>query len=300
MDVSLSRFSETLLVLGVVLARLLPSANRLSVSWASVVGNRSALEELLPDISSPPKPLPVTKDNRSLKFENKITLRDAVYCYPSSAKAALTGVDFSIQRNTSIGIVGASGAGKTTFLELIAGLIFPQRGSVFIDETPLTPSNAAGWLPKIGYVPQSTYLLEGSVRDNIVFGRELNNSTLEKVIRLARLETFIKSLPEGVDSFVGESGNLLSGGQRQRIGIARALYGQPELLILDEVTSALDVRTERELQKEISSLKGSVTLVAVSHRLDFLNNCDQVIILDNGEIIKKGDYVNCRKYMDGH
>ena len=199
-----------------------------------------------------------------------------------------------IPANTRIGIVGATGSGKSTLIDIIIGLLEPQSGSIIADGMPIDEHNLASWQSNLGYVPQHIYLSDDTVARNIAFGLSDENIDMERVAcaaRLARIESFIDSeLPSGYDTLIGERGVRLSGGQRQRIGIARALYYDPGVLVFDEATSALDSVTEEELMDSISQLAQRKTTILVAHRITTVRNCDMIYVIENGSIAGQGNY----------
>jgi ATP-binding cassette, subfamily B, bacterial PglK len=223
-------------------------------------------------------PLPMT---RSLK------LRDVCYSYPGS-DVGLHGVSLTVRKGESLGVVGRTGAGKTTLVDVILGLLVPQSGSILVDDVPLDASNRRTWQKSIGYVPQDIFLTDATVAENIALGLtggEIDEARIEKAARVARIHDFVvESLPQGYATRVGERGVRLSGGQRQRIGIARALYHDPEVIVFDEATSALDSLTEAEVMEAIRSLAGVKTVILIAHRTGTLEACDRVVHLDNGRI----------------
>jgi ABC-type multidrug transport system fused ATPase/permease subunit len=199
-------------------------------------------------------------------------------------------VSVTVEPGSSLGIVGSSGSGKTTTVDLICGLLSPSSGEVLIDgQDPVVMRDAA----PIGYVAQDVFLLDATVRENIVFSEEpVDETRLQRAVHLAQLNPWIATLPDGLDTNVGERGALVSGGQRQRIGIARALYTEPVLLIMDEATSALDVETEAALTSAIAELDRAVTLVVIAHRLSTVRGCDQILVLSDGAAVGLGSYDN--------
>lgn len=222
--------------------------------------------------------------HKRLSFERAIKVEHVSFGYPDSDKVVLQDINFSIPKGSFVGIVGPSGAGKTTFVDILLGLLEPVSGGIFVDNQDIS-KNMAAWQANLGYVPQSIYLIDGSIRDNIALGvrpEDVDEALLKKVIGMAQLEGLINDLPAGVDTPIGEAGNKLSGGQRQRIGIARALYRQPDVLVLDEATSALDQETEYNITETILHLKRSVTIVAIAHRLSTLAGCDFKVRIEKG------------------
>ena len=205
-------------------------------------------------------------------------------------KEILTGVNLSIKRGETHALMGPNGSGKSTLIDLILGLLTPNSGQVFIDGQDIQDSIRL-WQDQIGYVPQAIYLTDDSLRRNIAFGladEQIDNAAVERAIQAAQLEEFVASLPEKQETMVGERGVRLSGGQRQRIGIARALYHDPGVLVLDEATSSLDTATELEIMKTVNELHGRKTVIIVAHRLSTVENCDRLYRLDQGRLVEEG------------
>ena len=202
-------------------------------------------------------------------------------------------MSLTIKPNTSVGFVGKSGSGKSTIIDIIAGLIEPQQGEITIDGIPLNKKNLRTWQNKIGIVPQAIFLLEGSIAENVAFRIShdlIDHQQVKKVLKLAYLEEWLSGLENGIHTKVGERGIQLSGGQRQRIAIARSLYYEPDVLIFDEATSALDRITEKTIMNSIDDFSGKKTLIMISHRLTTVQKCDQIFIIDKGSIIDSGTY----------
>jgi ABC-type multidrug transport system fused ATPase/permease subunit len=226
-----------------------------------------------------------------LVFYKQIELRDVVFSYEASEGQFLK-MSLNIPIGKTIGFIGSSGSGKSTCIDIILGLLQPKYGKVLVDGVDIR-SNLRGWQNMIGYVPQTIYFLDDTLRNNIAFGLEpdqIDETAVLKAIKLAQIEEFVKSLPEGLDTTIGENGVRLSGGQRQRIGIARALYHNPSVLVLDEATSALDNDTEDGIMQAIAALHGDKTIIIVAHRLRTVAMCDQIFLLEKGMIIKTGTY----------
>lgn len=230
-----------------------------------------------------------------LSFEDTVELKNIHFSYKGSKTQALNGVSFSVKANTTVGVIGATGSGKTTLIDVILGLLKPSMGEIFIDGKKLDRSNLAAWQANIGYVPQFIYLTDDTVAANIAFGvkaEDRDDEKIKEVSRLAQISGFIETqMPKGYETVVGERGIRLSGGQRQRIGIARALYHNPSLLVFDEATSALDSQTESEVMKAIESLSGQKTIIMIAHRLSTLKSCDVIIELDRGAVKNQEDKV---------
>lgn len=220
-------------------------------------------------------------------FHDSIQLSSIYFRYPNQKDQSIKNVSLSIPIGSSVAFVGTSGAGKTTIVDIILGLLEPEEGKVLVDGKELSELKGV-WQQKIGYIPQSIYLSDDSIRKNIAFGineKDIDNKAVDKALEDAQLKDFITSLPEGLDTVVGERGVRLSGGQRQRIGIARALYHNPEIIFLDEATSALDNETEKEIMKAIDGLKGEKTVIIIAHRLSTILNCDIVFKVDQGKLL---------------
>lgn len=227
------------------------------------------------------------RKHTSIQFEKEISVENLSFSYPETSKAIFTNVSFKIPKGKFIGIVGPSGAGKTTFVDLLLGLLKPSSGSIKVDGTDIS-GNIGGWLDNVSYVPQSIYLIDGTIKENIAFGvlpENIDDKKIEKVLKMAELYDFVQTLDLKENTQCGDKGAKLSGGQRQRIGIARALYQNPTVLILDEATSALDNETEKQITDTINKLKGEITIIAIAHRLSTLESCDFKIKFENGNAI---------------
>lgn len=227
-----------------------------------------------------------------LSLESEISLENIRYSYPGQKEKAIDGVSMNIPRGDAIAFVGESGAGKTTMVDLILGLLEPEDGRIKVDGVDIE-SNIRGWQQNIGYIPQQIFLLDDSIRRNIAFGipdDEIDETKIESAVKAAQLEELIERLPGGLDTVVGERGVLLSGGQQQRIGIARALYDNPRVLIMDEATSALDNITERYVIDAIEQLRGDRTIITIAHRLTTVQNCDTIYLMKTGKISDSGSY----------
>jgi ABC-type multidrug transport system fused ATPase/permease subunit len=234
-----------------------------------------------------PTPEPVKDAARPTSFRADVTLRDVSFTYPSAAGPALQGVCMQVRRNESVGLVGPSGSGKSTLVDVILGLLTPDAGQVLVDGADIQ-QNLRGWQNQIGYVPQSIYLTDDSLRRNIAFGlaaEDIDDEAVQRAIKAAQLEEFVASLPDGLETPVGERGVRLSGGQRQRIGIARALYHDPSVLVLDEATSALDTATERLVMEEVMALRRNKTILVVAHRLSTVEHCDRLYRVEQGRVV---------------
>jgi ATP-binding cassette subfamily B protein len=214
-------------------------------------------------------------------FDREIKLTGVDFSYQK--KSALKDITLTINKGEKIAFVGESGAGKSTLVDLIIGLYRPIHGEVRVDNIILNKSNLQNWRSQIGYIPQQIYLFDGTIKDNICFGRKLDETLLNKVLKQSNIFHFLQT-KQGVETLVGEGGIQLSGGQKQRIAIARALYGQPEILVLDEATSALDDETERKIMHEIYKISQNKTLIIIAHRLSTIKGCDKVYEIKDGSI----------------
>lgn len=276
--------------------RLMPALQQIYNGFSQMRFVGPALDELHEDmmrLKSLPKP-DMEGDETALPFVDKIELADAHFAYPEAEGSALHGVSLVVPARSTIGLVGPTGSGKTTLADLILGLFDPQSGRLTVDGIQITAENRRAWQRSIGYVPQQIRLLDESIATNIAFGMSPESIDMDAVVhaaKIANLHDFVvNDLPQKYDTIIGEQGVRLSGGQRQRIGIARALYHKPALLILDEATSALDSLTEQIVMEAVNDLRNDVTVVLITHRLSTVKQCDQILMLDRGEVIARGTY----------
>ncbi len=232
-----------------------------------------------------------SKDVQKLPVRKSIELRDITYSYPNRERLIFDHADMTIPVGTSVGIVGTTGSGKSTIVDILLGLLEVRTGTIYADGRDVR-ENYRGWLKNIGYIPQMIFMLDGTIRSNVAFGvpkDEIDEDRLWEALREAQLDEFVRTLPEGADTGIGERGIQLSGGQRQRIGIARALYHDPEVMVLDEATSALDNDTEAAVMDSINRLHGRKTLIIIAHRLQTIEKCDLVYRIENGKaVIERG------------
>ena len=273
--------------------RLLPALQQIYGSLTQLTFVGTALDKLVDEIKNL-KQTNKNKDQGILSFNKSIILKNIHYNYPNTPQSALKDVSLNIPVKSTVGLVGVTGSGKTTTIDIILGLLEAQKGTLEVDEKVITPQNSRSWQSSIGYVPQQIYLSDDSVAANIAFGTGANNinqEAVEKVAKIANLHEFIiDELPKQYQTTIGERGVRLSGGQRQRIGIARALYHDPQLLILDEATSALDSQTEQVVMDAVNNLSKNITIILIAHRLNTVKNCDIIFKLEKGQLIGQGNY----------
>lgn len=268
--------------------RLMPSMNRMQVALSAMIYYKPSLDIIYKDLKKTVNSeVFEEEENKKIDLKYGISVNNLSYKYPNNGRMVLTNISFNIKYSQSVAFIGQTGAGKTTIVDLILGLLLPTTGNIKVGNVDIH-KNRKDWSSKIGYVPQYIFLMDDSVKNNIIFynnNEDVNDEQLWKAIEQAQLKDFIKSLPNGLDTVVGERGIRLSGGQRQRIGIARALYNKPELLVLDEATSSLDNETEKAVIEAIDNLYGKITMIVVAHRLSTIEKCDVVYKLSNGKIV---------------
>jgi ATP-binding cassette subfamily C protein len=275
--------------------RLVPSANRITRNLNCIRGGRPFVRDLETDV------LLLARDSSrqqharpsdALSFARTITFDNVSYVYANSRLRAVDNINLEIRRGESIGILGPTGSGKSTLVALLLGLLEPTSGCVLVDGRDIREASRE-WRRHIGYVPQEFYLLDESVRSNIAFGvadDQIDAERLRRAVRLAQLDEVIASLPDGLETPLGERGARLSGGQRQRIAIARALYHDPQVLVFDEATAALDLQTESEITRAVGALRGAKTVVVIAHRMSTVRTCDRLILLGEGRVADIGSF----------
>jgi ABC-type multidrug transport system fused ATPase/permease subunit len=271
--------------------RLMPSVNRILTSLHSLRFSLPVIDTIYNEFRLLGATMAPQRGER-LSFDSGLALDQVKFRYPAAEALALRGVSLAIQPGTSVGFIGGSGAGKSTLVDIILGLLVPASGSVTIDGVDIQ-TNLRGWQDQIGYVPQSIFLTDDTLRRNVAFGLpadQIDEAAVLRAIRAAQLEQFVNDLPQGLDTIVGERGVRLSGGQRQRIGIARALYHDPPVLVLDEATSSLDTTTERGVMEAVRALHGKKTLLIVAHRLTTVEHCDRLFRLERGRVVQEGSF----------
>lgn len=282
----------TLTAFGLAAVRLMPCVNRINTYLTDISYFRPCLDYVyenmnINEISKKTNQtlLPVD-ETKTMQLRNRIELKDIVYAYPNTDTLIFNHADMEIPYGKSIGIMGPSGAGKSTIVDILLGLLKVHEGQILCDGDNVF-DNYPAWLTQIGYIPQSIYLVDEPIRNNIAFGiadDEIDDNRIWQVLEEAQLKEFIQTLPEGLDTAIGDRGVRLSGGQRQRLGIARALYHNPEILVFDEATSALDNETEAAVMEAINSFHGKKTMVIIAHRLNTIEKCDIIYKVEGGKI----------------
>lgn len=274
--------------------RLMPALQQIYGSVTQLKFAGPALKALHTDLSGLSPMEPYKQELDSLVLNNCIELKNIVYQYPKADSPALNGIDINIPARSKVGLVGATGSGKTTTVDLIMGLLEAREGQFFVDGQLINTRNRRQWQKSIGYVPQNIYLADDTVWANIAFGlapEMIDQQAVERAARIANLHDFvIQNMPQGYCTMVGERGVRLSGGQRQRIGIARALYHNPSVLVLDEATSALDNLTEQAVMEAVHNLSHRITIILIAHRLTTVRECDQIYLFEKGKVIANGPY----------
>lgn len=287
---------DTLPVLGVLALgaqRLLPAMQQCFTSWSSIVGHQASLADTLVLLDQPLPPEASAPPPAPLKFESAIRFENVRFRYHVDAPWVLDGVTFSIQKGARVGIVGSTGSGKSTVLDLLMGLLEPTEGSILVDGEVITRNRIREWQGNIAHVPQNVYLADATVAENIAFGVPSESIDMQRVVQVAHqahIAEFIEKKPEAYGAMAGERGVRLSGGQRQRIGIARALYRSGSVLVFDEATSALDNVTEQAVMEAIESLSSDLTIILIAHRLSTVRRCDLIVELDHGKVAATGTY----------
>ena len=273
--------------------KMLPIIQHSFDSWSKLIGGKATLTDALKLLEQKMPKIGYEVQKKEMFFTNKISVKEINFSYKDSNKDIIKNVSFEISKGDRVGLVGETGCGKSTMIDIIMGLLQPQSGSISIDDIDLNPINMQSWQEKISHVPQSIYLVDASITENIAFGIPKNKINFDKVIyasKIAQIYSIIENMDHKFDSKVGEQAIQLSGGQRQRIAIARALYKDSEIIILDEASSALDSETEKRLMESINSMNKKITIIMVAHRLSTLKNCNKIIEFKKGKINRIGSF----------
>jgi ABC-type bacteriocin/lantibiotic exporter with double-glycine peptidase domain len=300
-DQNFNDLLPTISMFGIAAMRLAPSTSQIISSISRLRHNAHSIDLLYDDLKSL-KGLHssekghismsrVEKDQPCKPFHS-IELQQVQFTYPKTNKLVLDNLSITIRAGDSIGLIGSSGSGKTTMVDLLLGLLEPNKGKILYNNKPLI-KNLADWQSTVGYLPQKVFLIDDTLRKNIALGvdeEEISDNKILEALHQARLTELVMQLPKGINTTLGEHGIRLSGGQRQRVALARAFYHQRSVLIMDESTSALDNETEHEIVEEIKRLKGRKTIIVIAHRLTTLQHCDYIYRMDNGKLVQDGDY----------
>ena len=268
--------------------RLMPSLTRIMNSIQKIIYNRPAINSIYKEFEDFKKSVSQNKDLENISFSHQLNFQNLSFKYPDSNKLILNGLNFTIKSGATIGIIGESGTGKTTLINILLGLLQPTKGEILVDGKKIK-NNLKGWQKMIGYVPQDVYIMDDTIKKNIAFAlpeEQINKEQVISSIKKSKLEDFVSNLEDGMNTNIGEFGDKISGGQRQRIAIARALYRDPKVLIFDEFTNSLDLETEKNILKEVFNLKGKKTVIMIAHRLTTLENCDLIYKIEEGKILK--------------
>ncbi len=275
--------------------RIMPIMNRMAIAFTRLQFNTAVLDKIRGDLLTDRGEVKIPAEEvKNLKFKNSIELKNLSFSYPKAKEYIFKDINLKINKSTAVAIVGPTGTGKTTFVDIILGLLSPTEGELLVDGVSITRENIRSWQRNLGYVPQHIYLSDDSIKNNIAFGlpeEMIDIDRVKKAASISNLDGFIENeLPNGYDTVVGERGIRLSGGQRQRVGIARALYSDPDVLVLDEATSSLDGITEESVMKAMDNVSKLKTLIIIAHRLTTVKKCDVIYLLDKGKIVATGKY----------
>ena len=296
---SLEEIVPTLGVFAFAGLRLFPALQAIYRQLGALKVTKPAVDELFADMmetNANANAMAWPPDRPALPLDHQLELDGLSYAYPEANRTALKGLDLTIPARTSVGIVGGTGAGKTTLVDIMLGLLWPDQGTIRVDGVPVTHENLRAWQKNIGYVPQQISLVDDTVAANIAFGipaERVDMAAVERAAKIAELHDFVlNELPDGYETPVGDHGVRLSGGQRQRVGIARALYHDPDVLILDEATSALDNLTEKAVMDAVHNLGQAKTIIMIAHRLSTVQDCDTILMIEHGQIVAQGPYAD--------
>tara|TARA_A100001011_G_scaffold398146_1_gene501551 strand:- start:175 stop:1971 length:1797 start_codon:yes stop_codon:yes gene_type:complete len=291
----LSKVLPIISVYALACIKLLPAFQQVYNSTANIKGNIAALESIQKDLESAMQK-EINLNNTKHEYlipKDEISLENITFTYPEKEKAVIESLNILIPANNVVGIVGSSGSGKSTIIDILMGLIEPNNGNLKVDNVVIDNENIRQWQNTIGFVAQSIFLSDGTIAENIAFGipkNDINQKQVIQALKQAHLYELVQGLEYGIDTLVGERGVKLSGGQRQRIGIARALYHKAEVLVFDEATSSLDGVTEKMIMQAIQNFKGLKTIILIAHRLKTVQKCDQIFFIENGQVVDKGTF----------
>lgn len=293
MIINEKNLTEIISIGGVFIAatfRVLPSVNRIIGSLQQIKYYKSSIDLVNRDLQMKSLPNENETSQTEILFQDKLALNKISFAYPKADLNVFDNLDFELNQGEVVGIIGPSGVGKSTFTNIIVGFLHSFKGTFRVDGQIIDRFNSAQWRKQLGYVSQSIYLTDDTIRANIAFGEEpceVDDQRMENALKKAQLFSFVQSLPNQLETIVGERGAQLSGGQQQRIGIARALYNEPKLLILDEATSALDEETETEVMKAVEGLKGEMTILIITHRISTLACCDKIYKVEKKKLMEQ-------------
>ncbi|HJN26175.1 MAG TPA: ABC transporter ATP-binding protein [Rhodospirillales bacterium] len=299
LEYDLAKLIPVIGAFSIAILRIMPSANRIITQFNSLKQGIVAMETIYDDIKDLPliSDVPKTPAKEPMTLGNELRIENVHFTYDGSELPAVHDINLTIPKGSSVAFVGASGAGKSTLVDLLLGLLDPTSGRILADGVDIS-TNHRSWRDSCGYIPQEVFLLNDTLRNNIALGiatDQIDEDAITKSIELAHLGGVVENLPDGLDTVLGENGVRMSGGQRQRVSIARALYHNPDILILDEATAALDNKTEKEVSDAINLLGGEKTLIIIAHRLSTVRHCDRIVLLDGGKIVDSGAFEELAK-----
>lgn len=292
MHIDGAQLISTMGLFGAAMLRAMPSLNRITNSISMMRTSAVSVESIYTELTSSSYSSMLSENKEPLVLKDAIKVSNLSFTYPNKKHAALNNISFELKKGKHIGIVGKSGAGKTTLIDVLLGIIPPESGEVTIDGVSIHQS-FDHWKHLVGYVPQLMVMLDDTIQGNIAFGipkKDIDPQKIQKIISQVQLDEFIKNLPQGLDTLIGDRGIRISGGQRQRIAIARALYRDPEILIFDEATSSLDLETEHLITQELFEIGKDKTLIVIAHRLSTIIQCDHLLLIESGQVADQGTY----------
>lgn len=287
---SVDQIAAILAFYGLAMFRLKQSIGVIMDSYSYSKANYVSIRPIFNDLKE--IPLPKNEDSLPISFNHSLVFENVDFAYSGTRQKSLQGINLKINKGESIGLVGTSGAGKTTFVDVLLGLLKPLHGQILVDGRNIS-ENISSWYQLVGYIPQQIYLIDDTIRANIALGvptNNINDILIWESLEAAQLKEFVQGLPDGLNTIVGERGIRLSGGQRQRIGIARSLYYKPTILVMDEATSALDNKTEKLFVSALDNLRGEHTILVIAHRISTVQKCDRIIVIENGVIKADGSF----------